>query len=81
MLLAPVLLGCQTKNAKIIACAIACLQRLVGIRGAVAPETVPQIIATLRSVLSQGVEIQVRRLSHDRADDASSRSCRRSSGC
>lgn len=35
IILSPILLGCQSKNAKLIASAVACLQRLVGVKGAV----------------------------------------------
>lgn len=58
-LLAPVTLGCKTKNAKIVGISIAALQRLVAL-GGVPLASLPDVLATLGSVAGQAVDIQLK---------------------
>ncbi|BEJ02954.1 hypothetical protein CcaverHIS641_0101290 [Cutaneotrichosporon cavernicola] len=58
-LLAPVTLGCKTKNAKIVGISIAALQRLVAL-GGVPLASLPDVMATLGSVAGQAVDIQLK---------------------
>ncbi|CAK9786560.1 hypothetical protein CC85DRAFT_283171 [Cutaneotrichosporon oleaginosum] len=58
-LLAPVTLGCRTKNAKIVGISIAALQRLVAL-GGVPLASLPDVLATLGSVAGQAVDIQLK---------------------
>lgn len=58
-LLAPVTLGCKTKNAKIVGISIAALQRLVAL-GGVPLASLPDVLATLSSVSGQAVDIQLK---------------------
>ncbi|GAA99507.1 uncharacterized protein L969DRAFT_86766 [Mixia osmundae IAM 14324] len=60
ILLQPILLGCQTRVPKVVAISIGSLQRLVGVRGAITSSNISPVLQTLRSVLSQGVEIQLK---------------------
>ncbi|ORX41097.1 guanine nucleotide exchange factor in Golgi transport N-terminal-domain-containing protein [Kockovaella imperatae] len=58
-LLAPVILGCKTKQAKIVGISITALQRLVILRG-VATDSLPQVFESLSSVANQAVDIQLK---------------------
>lgn len=58
-LLAPMTLGCKTKNAKIVGISIAALQRLVAL-GGVPLEHLPGVLQTLGAVSGQAVDIQLK---------------------
>ncbi|WVQ85868.1 hypothetical protein IAT38_008036 [Cryptococcus sp. DSM 104549] len=58
-LLEPITLGCKTKTAKVVGISIAALQRLVAL-GGVPTAKLPQVLATLTSVASQAVDIQLK---------------------
>ncbi|KIM30394.1 hypothetical protein M408DRAFT_21910 [Serendipita vermifera MAFF 305830] len=58
-LLRPVFLGCKTKNAKVVTIALGSLQRLIALR-AVPSYALPQILATMAEILTQGVDIQLK---------------------
>ena len=58
-LLRPVLMGCATRNPKVMAISIGSLQRLIGLR--IVPQSaVPVIVITMNDCLAQGVDIQLR---------------------
>ena len=52
-------MGCNTKNAKVVAISLGSLQRLIALR-AVPQRVVPSIISTMSVAVSQGVDIQLR---------------------
>ena len=54
-----VLMGCATRNPKVVAISIGSLQRLIGLR-LVPQSAVPFIIMTMTDCLAQGVDIQLR---------------------
>ncbi|KAL7422319.1 Endocytosis and vacuole integrity protein [Cryptotrichosporon argae] len=58
-LIAPVISGCRTKNAKIVGISIAALQRLVAL-GGVPTSKLPEVLQTLNSVANQAVDIQLK---------------------
>lgn len=58
-LLRPVFMGCETKNAKVIAISLGSLQRLIALK-AVPQSAVPAVIKTMSDAISQGVDIQLR---------------------
>lgn len=58
-LLRPVLMGCATKNAKVVAISLGSLQRLIALK-AVPHSAVQLIINTMSDAMSQGVDIQLR---------------------
>jgi hypothetical protein len=51
VLLSPILLGCQTKNAKVVAIAVGSLQRLVGVKGAITAVRLFVKLAPLRTYI------------------------------
>jgi hypothetical protein len=58
-LLKPVLMGCATKNAKVVGISLGSLQRLIALK-AVPQRLIPLIINTMTDAVSQGVDIQLR---------------------
>lgn len=58
-LLAPMTLGCKTKNAKLVGISIAALQRLVAL-GGVPLDHLPGVLQTLGMVSGQAVDIQLK---------------------
>lgn len=58
-LLRPVLMGCATRNPKVVAISISSLQRLIALR-LVPQAAVPVIVTTMNDSLAQGVDIQLR---------------------
>jgi hypothetical protein len=58
-LLAPITLGCKTRNAKIVGISIAALQQLVAL-GGVPLASLPDVLHTLGMVASQAVDIQLK---------------------
>ena len=60
VLLQPILLASNTKNAKVIAFAITCLQRLVASIKGLSQASVALVLPAIRLVSNQGVEIQLK---------------------
>ena len=58
-LLRPVFMGCETKNAKVVAISLGSLQRLIALK-AVPQSAVPLIVKTMTDCMNQGVDIQLR---------------------
>ena len=57
--LQPVLVGCATRNPKVVAISIGPVQRRIGLR-LVPQSAVPLIVMTMNGCLAQGVDIQLR---------------------
>ena len=52
-------MGCETKNAKVVAISLGSLQRLIALK-AVPQSAVPLIVKTMTDCMNQGVDIQLR---------------------
>lgn len=52
-------MGCETKNAKVVAISLGSLQRLIALK-AVPQSAVPVIVNTMTDCMNQGVDIQLR---------------------
>ncbi|KAF8501757.1 hypothetical protein F5888DRAFT_1267315 [Russula emetica] len=61
-LLRPVLMGCATKNAKVVTIALGSLQRLIALAAlrTISLSAIPAIIQTMNDCMSQGVDIQLK---------------------